>query len=75
MAVTGTAPTDYRARSAQEGDEVQSATRRRKLLWDLQSSESNALYGVRSAVTNRASRITVLEPATRRQDASKFGQA
>src|SRR5664279_6187547 len=32
-------------------------------------------YGVRSAVTSRASRIMVLEPATRRQEASKFGQA
>src|ERR1700722_3566817 len=34
------------------------------------------LYGVRSAVTRRASRIEVfLVPATRRQEASKFGQA
>src|SRR4030088_262776 len=32
-------------------------------------------YGVRSAVTSRASRIVVLVPATRRQEASKFGQA
>src|ERR1700676_2715756 len=36
----------------------------------------SASYGVRSAVTNRAWRIAmVLEPATRRQEASKFGQA
>src|SRR5882762_3859466 len=34
-----------------------------------------ASYGVRSAVTSRASLITVLVPATRRQEASKFGQA
>src|SRR3981189_1126654 len=32
-------------------------------------------YGVRSAVTSRASRIMVLVPATCRQEASKFGQA
>src|SRR3954453_13241154 len=36
-------------------------------------------YGLRSAVTRRASRIidlaVGLEPATRRQEASKFGQA
>ncbi len=32
-------------------------------------------YGVRSAVTSRASRIMILEPAARRQEASKFGQA
>jgi hypothetical protein len=32
-------------------------------------------YGVRSAVTSRACRIPALEPAARRQDASKFGQA
>ena len=32
-------------------------------------------YGVRSAVTSRASRIMVLVPAMRRQEASKFGQA
>src|SRR4051812_36810750 len=32
-------------------------------------------YGVRSAVTNRACRITVLVPAARRQEASKFGHA
>ena len=30
-------------------------------------------YGVRSAVTRRASRIVDFEPAARRQDASKFG--
>lgn len=36
-----------------------------------------ALYGVRSAVTRRACRIGTCaeEPATRRQEASKFGQA
>ena len=32
-------------------------------------------YGVRSAVTRRASRIMVFVPAMRRQAASKFGQA
>src|SRR5438132_1625744 len=32
-------------------------------------------YGVRSAVTRRASFTTSLEPAARRQEASKFGQA
>src|SRR5882762_10959475 len=34
-----------------------------------------APYGVRSAVTSRACLIMVLLPATRRQEASKFGQA
>src|SRR5258705_4559200 len=34
-----------------------------------------APYGVRSAVTSRACLIMVLVPATRRQEASKFGQA
>src|SRR5216684_3330588 len=34
-----------------------------------------APYGVRSAVTSRASLIAVFLPATRRQEASKFGQA
>jgi hypothetical protein len=33
------------------------------------------VYGVRSAVTSRASRIMPLEPATFRQEAWKFGQA
>src|SRR5215218_3778438 len=33
------------------------------------------LYGVRSAVTRRASFTSDLEPALRRQDASKFGHA
>src|ERR1700716_4159434 len=36
---------------------------------------SSAPYGVRSAVTSRACRMMVLEPATRRHEASKFGQA
>ena len=39
------------------------------------TAELAAPYGVRSAVTSRASRIMVLVPATRRQEASKFGQA
>ena len=39
------------------------------------SDFGGAPYGVRSAVTSRASRIVDLEPATRRQEASKFGQA
>src|SRR5712691_5937907 len=34
-----------------------------------------ARYGVRSAVTSRASLIAVFLPAARRQEASKFGQA
>src|SRR5205085_6416027 len=42
--------------------------------FDLEEREGSG-YGVRSAVTSRASRTTSLLPAPRRQDASKFGQA
>ena len=41
---------------------------------DLFGAEVRCAYGVRSAVTRRASRIIDLEPAARRQEASKFGQ-
>ena len=37
--------------------------------------EAACVYCARSAVTSRASRTTVLVPAPRRQEASKFGQA
>src|SRR5437879_1047892 len=41
-----------------------------------QADKAGQAYGVRSAVTRRASRIgAALVPATRRQEASKFGQA
>ena len=41
----------------------------------LRTPESIAAYGVRSAVTSRASRtVVVLEPELRRQEAPKFGQ-
>src|SRR5207245_5179564 len=51
----------------------QCATRRRKLPWGMREVPNH--YGVRSAVTSRASRIEVLVTAARRQEASKFGQA
>src|SRR5881394_166299 len=41
-----------------------------------QADKGGQAYGVRSAVTRRTSRIgAALVPATRRQEASKFGQA
>src|SRR6266851_351599 len=78
VAVTGEASHGYPPTSLIAGRRAitfQSATSRRELLRDSLGYGSSAPYGVRSAVTSRASRITVLEPATRRQEASKFGQA
>src|SRR6266487_2278878 len=40
-----------------------------------QSEQKLRRYGVRSTVTRRASFTSDLEPAARRQEASKFGQA
>src|ERR1700730_13274463 len=75
VAVTGEAPKAIRARWL-EGRQARSrASLRLRAAKYHGIYESCAPYGVRSAVTSRASRIRVLEPATRRQEASKFGQA
>src|SRR6266851_8539517 len=75
--VIGEAPQGYPPASLIAGKRAitcQSATSRRELLRDSLGYGSSAPYGVRSAVTSRACRIVILEPATRKQEASKFGQ-